>query len=282
MGRPMTPADNPILRTIALGGGIQSTTLVLMAAHGEIGPMPDAALFSDLGSESTATYEHIRWLSSPNVLPFPIRTIQPGNIITDILSCATDSNYSGFTRIPYFVDNGPDPAGHGTRDCTNRYKVNPLTQEHRRILGVPAFKNIRPNTVEVWLGISTDEASRMKPARSAWQVNRWPLIEKGMSRRDCMAWLKRHDYPVPPRSSCVFCPYHSDSEWDRIKRDEPEAWGKAVAIDHSLREQHKAANLSGSPYLHRSMRPLDQVDFTPGGDRQANLFSAECEGLCSG
>jgi hypothetical protein len=28
---------------------VQSTTLALMAAHGEIGPMPDCAIFADAG-----------------------------------------------------------------------------------------------------------------------------------------------------------------------------------------------------------------------------------------
>ena len=42
--------------------------------------------------------------------------------------------------------------------------------------------------VELWLGISTDEAIRMKPSRDRWIQNRYPLIEAGMSRRDCMDW----------------------------------------------------------------------------------------------
>jgi hypothetical protein len=37
------------LRVLSLGAGVQSTTLALMAAHGEIGPMPDCAIFADTG-----------------------------------------------------------------------------------------------------------------------------------------------------------------------------------------------------------------------------------------
>ena len=32
---------------LSLGAGVQSSTLALMAAKGEIGPMPDAAIFAD-------------------------------------------------------------------------------------------------------------------------------------------------------------------------------------------------------------------------------------------
>lgn len=43
------PESEPIrLRVLSLGTGVQSTTLGLMAAHGEIGPMPDCAIFADI------------------------------------------------------------------------------------------------------------------------------------------------------------------------------------------------------------------------------------------
>jgi len=62
----------PILCVISLGAGVQSTTMALMAAHGEIAPMPDCAIFADTGWEPRAVYEHLAWLRSPGVLPFPV------------------------------------------------------------------------------------------------------------------------------------------------------------------------------------------------------------------
>lgn len=34
-----------------------------------------------------------------------------------------------------------------------------------------------------------DEVVRMKPGREAWQVNWVPLIERRMTRQDCLNWL---------------------------------------------------------------------------------------------
>ncbi|MFC3217572.1 hypothetical protein ACFOEZ_00915 [Tianweitania populi] len=34
-------ASSICLRAVSLGPGVQSTTMALMAAHGDIGPMPD-------------------------------------------------------------------------------------------------------------------------------------------------------------------------------------------------------------------------------------------------
>jgi hypothetical protein len=36
-----------MIRIISLGAGVQSTTMALMAAHGEINPLPDCAIFAD-------------------------------------------------------------------------------------------------------------------------------------------------------------------------------------------------------------------------------------------
>lgn len=58
--------------SLSLGAGVQSTTMALMAAHGELGPMPDCAILPILGWEPKAVYEHLDWLMSANVLPFPV------------------------------------------------------------------------------------------------------------------------------------------------------------------------------------------------------------------
>lgn len=43
-----------MLNIISLGAGVQSTTMALMAAHGEIEPMPDCAIFADTKVEPAA------------------------------------------------------------------------------------------------------------------------------------------------------------------------------------------------------------------------------------
>jgi len=39
------------MNILSLGAGVQSSTMALMAAHGEITPTPDAAIFADVGDE---------------------------------------------------------------------------------------------------------------------------------------------------------------------------------------------------------------------------------------
>jgi hypothetical protein len=62
------------LRVISLGAGVQSTTMALMAAHGELTPTPDFAVFADTGNEPAAVYEHLKWLRGGNVIMCPYRS----------------------------------------------------------------------------------------------------------------------------------------------------------------------------------------------------------------
>ena len=59
-----------MLNVLSLGAGVQSSTLALMAAHGEIEPMPDCAIFADTGDEPKAVYEWLVWLETQ--LPFEV------------------------------------------------------------------------------------------------------------------------------------------------------------------------------------------------------------------
>ncbi|WP_050400425.1 hypothetical protein [Bradyrhizobium embrapense] len=273
-----------MMRVISLGAGVQSTTMALMAAHGEIGPMPDAAIFADTGSEPAPVYEHLRWLMSPNVLPFPVHTTRkPEALHTALFAGTNGGGKRRYAAIPAFLDRGNGEDGLGRRQCTKEYKIEPLLKKQRELLGFAPRKRIPAASMEVWIGISTDEAVRMKPARNAWQVNRWPLIEKRMSRWDCLQWLRRNGYPEPPKSACTFCPYRSDHQWRDLRNRDPAGWQQAVEVDHAIRspESGYSRHLRLKPYLHRSMKPLDQVDFSTSEERgQPDLFNNDCEGMC--
>jgi hypothetical protein len=262
------------LRVISLGAGVQSTTMALMAAHREIEPMPDCAIFADTGAEPQGVYDHLRWITSPNVLPFPVHIVSGGNLRDHVVG-AMAGEHRMDARPPFFnVTGGPI-----NRQCTTKHKIAPITRRVRDLAEIS--RNDRAPAVEQWIGISTDEASRMKPARDAWQVNRWPLIERKMSRRDCLGWLDRRGYPTPPKSACTFCPYRNTENWRKMKSEDPESFADAVAIDKLIRPGMPGSRRPQSWFIHYSCRPLDEIDFsTPEERGQLDLFNNECEGMC--
>lgn len=137
-------------------------------------------------------------------------------------------------------------------------------------------KNIIANS---WVGISKDEAHRMKPNRVAHINNLYPLIDKDMTRGHCLEWMKNKGYPRPPRSACYYCPFHSDKEWLNIKQNDKRSWSKIVRYERKLQEAASIdESLLGDVFLHKSLKPIDEVRFDVNNTE--DLFGNECEGMC--
>lgn len=273
-------SPTPLLRVLSLGAGVQSTTLALMAAHGEITPMPDCAIFADTQSEPEAVYEHLRWLVSPNVLPFPVHIVTAGSLYDQIIGTPEGRNRND-GRPPMYIRNQDGSQGILKRQCTEDFKIIPIEREIRRLLGLRKGQHWpKEPVVEQWLGISLDEIIRCKPSRRPAIERRFPLIEKGMRRWDCFRWMEDRSYPRPPSSACVFCPFNSNPTWRAMRDEDGSDWSRAVTIDHAVRSR-PYRGLVGEGYLHRSLVPLDQVDLRTGAERgQPDLFGNECEGMC--
>ena len=267
------------LRVLSLGAGVQSTTLALMAAHGEIEPMPDCAIFADTGWEPSAVREHLAWLMSGNVLPFPVHIVSNGNIRADLLRAGAGERWASIPAFTRTVKRNRVEVGMIRRQCTKDYKIVPIRRKVRELAGLYRKRSPSLPVVEQWIGISFDEAIRIKPSFEDWQVNRWPLIERGMTRQDCLRWLERHGYPLPPKSSCIGCPFHSDEMWRHIRDYDPDGWAEALTVDRAIRVGLRG--IRGEVFLHRSAVPLDAADLsTPEDHGQLDMFGNECSGMC--
>ena len=234
-----------------------------MAARGEVVPMPDAAIFADTQWEPAHIYTHLDWLESQ--LPFPVYRVTAGSIRDSAVSQIRSDGKTRYAAIPWHM-----PGAMGMRQCTKEYKIEPIRRKVRELS--------RMKPVRQWIGISTDEAVRMKPSNVKYIAHIFPLIDLGMSRRDCEKWFNAN-YPGRElrKSSCLGCPYHSDRQWREIKAN-PEEWRDVVEVDRAIRDKQ---NFKRQQFMHRSLKPIYEVDFSTAEDLgQLNMFNNECEGMC--
>lgn len=271
-------------RFLSLGGGVQSSALALMIAKGEILPV-DAAVFADTGWEPKQVYDWLEYLETEVLIsknPFPIFKVSKGNIREDLIKgCANRDKRETPTRwssIPFFMIKKNGEKAMGMRQCTYDYKIYPLHKMMRQLCGLQPKQKANDVLCDVLLGISWDEKTRMNPSKNAWSEHLFPLIERRMTRLDCIQWLEKNNYPIPPKSACIGCPYRNDNEWRLIKKD-PVAWADAVEVDRIIRNPN--GKMESEQYMHRSCVPLDQVDLETLEEKgQLNMFLDDCEGMC--
>ncbi len=243
------------IHIISLGAGVQSSTMALMAAAGEITPMPKCAIFADTQDEPPAVYKYLKYLEP--LLPFPIIRVTNGRL--------SQTFGEKFVHLPTFRLKRDGKISMGKKQCTKHFKLKPI---YRYVRELGATSKL---PVIMWVGITTDEISRVKPARVKFVVNRWPFIELEKNRGECLAWIDRNGFERPPKSACEFCPLHSDASWRALP---PSSMRRVIKIDQFFTKKR-------GEYLHPSCRPLSTIDFRSEEQKgQVNMFNNECEGFC--
>jgi hypothetical protein len=286
-GEVMT--NQKTVRLISLGAGVQSSFLYRANALGILGEVAVAAIFADTGDEPQSTHDTLSLLERDHGDVIPIYRVSAGVLSEDWYTGAKsrragNDELSMGASIPLFLLHPDGSRGMSqSRSCTSRYKISPLRAKQRAIM-----EEYHATHVDVLMGISLDEVQRMRQSDVLWASNHYPLIMDNPIRRgEIIRWHEVNGYPIPQRSSCVQCPFHSDKEWRELSK-QPKEWAKAVAIDERLRAENRFVSVNadpekaqyrGIPFLHKSCKPLSEIDFDED-DGQVDMWLNDCSGLC--
>lgn len=247
---------------LSFGAGVQSTAMLILACQGKIAK-PELAVFADTQDEPQYVYDHLQSMqlySGSHGIPLEVTTA--GKLSDEIY------------RIPAFTENG----GLASRQCTSNFKITPIERHIRHHLGYKKGERIPKDSAIAQIGISLDEAHRMKPSQTKWILRSWPLIDLHMNRHDCELVIKKSGMKIPQKSACVFCPYHDNTYWRMMKEKHPQDFQKAVESDEKLRQVGSfGGGMKMKAFVHRSLVPLKDIDFA---DHNGQLFGEECEGIC--
>ena len=256
---------------LSLGWGVQSFTLAAMSALGDL-PKVDIAIHADTTHEAAGTYRHAAawtpWLKKRGI---EVVTVHPTTTSLD-RSFGVRS-----VSIPAFTVSAADGSkGQIKRQCTTEWKIRPIRRHIRERLG---RRKLKAGAVACWQGISLDEADRMRSSDVRYITNVYPLVDARMTRQDCVEYLIRKGLDVPPKSSCVFCPFHKIQSWKEMKAGIPEDWERAVAADQAIRSMRERSGFS--MFVHPHRRPLEEAVRIPGElDSQLELIPSCDGGVC--
>lgn len=259
------------MKVISYGGGVQSTALLVLAAQREI-DYP-TFLFANVGddSEHPATLAYLREVAVPYAIRAGIDLQQLKRVRRDgapeTLMQRLNRPGTRSIPIPVRMANGAP----GRRSCTADFKIKVVgrwLREH----GATA---IEPATVGI--GISVDEIQRANRRRcEPHERIEYPLLDLRMRRIDCERIIAQAGLPVPPKSSCFFCPFRTVRAWQQQRRDEPELFIKSVQLEKTINER-RAALGRDSVFLTRYGRPLDEAIADPDAVRSPD---AAGDGSC--
>lgn len=263
--------DPPALRSISYGGGVQSTALLVLAAQRRI----DFPLFlmANVGddSENPRTLEYVEQYAKPYAAAHGIELVEVQRRrrdgTTETLLQRLERAGSRSISIPVRMANGAP----GNRQCTADFKIKVIGKWLKEHGATP------DNPATVGVGISVDEIHRANNRRvEAHEVITYPLLDLGLRRTDCARIIREAGLPVPPKSSCYFCPFHRPETWQDMRREQPAEFEKACQLEDLLNARRDELG-KDHVYLTRFNRPLREA--IPDGVDLLPMFD-ESDGLC--
>jgi len=240
------------MQTVSYGGGVQSTSLLVLAAQREIDF--DTFLFSNVGndSENPATISYVRNIAMPFAEHYGIKIHE----LYKTRFGEPETLYGRITRPGSLAMPVPARLSSGAparRTCTVDFKLQVTGKWLKDHGATPEHK------ATVAIGISVDEIQRANPNKAQpWETLVYPLLDLGLRREDCIEIIADAGLPVPPKSSCWFCPFHSLPAWRDLAINNPSLFASACALEGFMSERSQQRG-HGPVWLFRKDKPLREI-----------------------
>jgi len=216
------------------GGGTNSTALLI--GMGERDERPDLVIFSDTGGERPETYDYLdtmsEWLKREMGLPLTVVrwTRKDGSFVPLEDWCHK------FGQLPSLA--------YGMKGCSVKWKAQPIDKYVRKEWGPGVQAVASGGKIVRLLGYDADEPHRVGRGGAGpgdiWEF-RYPLVEWGWGRSECVEAIRRASLGSPGKSSCFFCPAMKKPEILELNRRHPDLVARAVAIEKSAKQYNRSA-----------------------------------------
>jgi hypothetical protein len=248
--------------TMSYGGGKQTAAIITLILEGKL-PKPDLIVFADTGREVQTTWDYLNQVVQPALKAVDLQVDVVGHEYANWDITFGDVPESEAILLPAFTrQNGR--IGKMPTFCSNEWKQRPI----RRWL-----KEHGVTDTDVWLGISLDEAERMKSSGLNWYRHVYPLIEIiPMHRSGCVTQIQNYGWEVPHKSRCHMCPNQSPQAWKQMKRLNNGDFEKAVALENELRQR--------DPHIYFHPLAIPLAEAVEQSELQTEMFDGCDSGYC--
>lgn len=264
--------DPPMV--VSFGGGLNSTALLVGMVQAGL-PQPDLILFADTGSELPETYEHVRrfslWLEEQGWEPPSEERFRPAEgVITWVRKGGRQESLEEYSLRTQHLPS----LAYGGKSCSHKFKIEPQNREVNNFPPARAAWAAGHKVIKV-LGYGAEEQRRI--ARAKVEDDKYlylfPLAEWGWDRADCQRVILSTGLPLPPKSSCFFCPARKKREIDQLVINHPDLVERAIRMERVASE---AGNMRTTKGLGRQFSWQEYVYGTDAQEDDTDAPDDSC------
>lgn len=176
--------------------------------------------------------------------------------------------------VPFWTVDEDGKKGKMMRNCTMDYKIGLIQQYVRwEILGYKKGQHTRTDDLkahEMHIGFSAEERQRCRENPHKMFVNKFPLVEMGLERKDNYAYIRDTWGLETKASACTFCPFHRNYFFQYLKENEPEEYNDLIEFDQMLEREQPNTKIRSRLYISRSRKRI--AELVPDECQDAECF----------
>lgn len=272
------------MKILSCGAGMQSTALALMSCekkkygddiYPEV-PIYDAILFCDLGEEPSWVYDQVYFIQC---------ACEDVGITFYVLESNLHAHYvenfgkARVVSIPFWTIDESGKKGKMMRNCTLDYKINVMQKFIRsNLLGYKKGQRTRNEDLkahEMHLGFSVEEKHRCKDNPHKMFVNKFPLCDMNLERKDNYAYIKDVWGLETKASACTFCPFHRNYFFKHLKANYQEEYRKLMEFDDLLEIGQPNTKIRSKLYISRSRKRIKDLNEDDFNDKETFNYKGE-------
>ena len=255
------------MNILSCGAGMQSTALALMACENAkepgqwpLVPVYDLIAFCDLGKEPPWVMAQVEFIK---------RACEDAGIRFEVLHSPLYEDYlkdfgkRRVVSIPFWTVDENGKKGKMMRNCTMDYKIGLIQQFVRReVLGYRKGQRVRLEDIkahEMHIGFSAEESHRCKDNPHKMFVNKFPLVEMGLERKDNFAYIKDIWGLETKASACTFCPFHRNYFFQHLKENHGDQYRELIEFDEMLEREQPNTKIRSKLYISRSRKRIAEL-----------------------
>ena len=216
------PPDDAVT-IVAYGGGVNSTALLCGWIERGLHPV-DLIVFSDTGGERPQTYAYVTqfsdWLIARGYPAITVvRAVDAAGVVKTL-----EQDCAQYERLPSLA--------YGFKGCSGKFKTSPQMKFLNHWEPARAAFDRGERVVKL-IGYDADESHRADGGdrQDVKYWSRYPLIEWGWGRKECVQAIERAGLSVPAKSACFFCPANTVDEIRTLQREHPDLLRRALAME---------------------------------------------------
>lgn len=270
------------MKILSCGAGMQSTALALMSAENikkgivhPLVPVYDAIVFCDLNCEPMWVYDQVNFIASvcrQYGIPF---YILESYIFEDQAQRIQNGKY---IKIPLWTMNR-GKRGKLRRSCTIDYKIEAIQCFVKyELLGYKKYQRMNPADIgahEMHIGFSSEERSRVFDSQHPMFINKFPLTDMGLERKDNYRYILEEWGLETKASACYICPYHKNHFFAYLRDHCPNEYEEVNDFDRILSEKPDDGMVESELYLSYSCKRICELTEDDCNDAETFTYAGK-------